>query len=277
MIHAVGPRWTGGERGEREKLASCYRTALALAREKQCESIAFPLISSGVYGYPKDQALRVAVETISEFVLEYDMMVYLVIFGRKDYQISEKLFTNIASYIKDNYVDAHTDDLAERRRRMNTFRREPWAGLGHAAPMPKEEVLYDGGMPAMPSPAAKPSLQEAIDGIDESFSEMLLRKIDESGMTDAACYKKANIDRKLFSKIRGDRLYRPSKPTAIAFAIALELPLDETADLLRKAGFALSPSDKFDIIIRYFIERGNYDIFAINEALFAFDQSLLGA
>ena len=276
VIHAVGPRWSGGKRGEREKLASCYRTALALAQEKGCGSIAFPLISSGVYGYPKDQALQVAVETISAFVLEHDMMVYLVIFGRKDYQIGEKLFTDITSYIDDSYADAHTDDVEERRRRLNLFRREPSEGVGHTVPLPKEEVLYDAGM-AMPSPAAKPSLQEAIDGIDESFSEMLLRKIDESGMTDAACYKKANIDRKLFSKIRGDRLYKPSKPTAIAFALALELSLDETADLLRKAGFALSPSSKFDIIIRYFIERGNYNVFEINEALFAFDQSLLGA
>ena len=277
VIHAVGPRWSGGGRGEREKLVSCYRASLALAQEKQCESIAFPLISSGIYGYPKDQALQAAVETIGDFVLKHDMMVYLVVFGRKSYQISEKLFADITSYIDDNYVDAHSDDLAERLRRMNAlFRREPAAGAGHA--VLQEEVLYDAGM-SMPSAAAAagPSLQDAIDGIDESFSEMLLRKIDESGMTDAACYKKANIDRKLFSKIRGDRLYKPSKPTAIAFAIALELSLSETADLLRKAGFALSPSNKFDIIIRYFIERGNYNVFEINEALFAFDQSLLGA
>ena len=234
VIHAVGPRWRDGKHGEREKLVSCYRTSLALAKEHGCETVAFPLISSGIYGYPKDQALKVAIDTISDFLLENDMTVYIVIFDRKAYQISEKLFSDIAAYIDDTYVDTHTDSRAK-------------------------------------------SLDDALSQIDESFSEMLLRKIDEKGITDAQCYKKANIDRKLFSKIRSDRLYKPSKPTALAFAIALELPLDETKEMLMKAGFALSHSNKFDIIIEYFIENGNYNVFEINEALFAFDQSLLGA
>ena len=277
VIHAVGPRWRDGKHREQELLESCYRTSLNLAKENGCQSVAFPLISSGIYGYPKDQALKVAVDTISTFLLENEMMVYIVIFDRKAYQISGKLFADIAAYIDDRYVDEHTDPRSERLRRMSAFRMEE--------PMPCESSVCDEdaieqlippvSVAAAPKKAA--TLDDALEQIDESFSEMLLRKIDERGMTDAQCYKKANIDRKLFSKIRSDKLYKPSKPTAIAFAIALELSLDETRDMLMKAGFALSHSNKFGIIIEFFISMGNYNVFEINEALFAFDQSLLGA
>ena len=277
VIHAVGTRWLGGGHGERDHLISCYRTSLALAKENGCETLAFPLISSGIFGYPKDQALRIAIDTISEFLMQNDMTVYIVIFDKKAYQISEKLFSDIAEYIDDNYVDEHTDDDSERLRRMNDFRAKEMFCESSVCEEADEEI--DMLMTAPMAVASKKvkSLDDALGQIDESFSEMLLRKIDESGMTDAECYKKANIDRKLFSKIRSDKLYKPSKPTAIAFAIALELSLDETKDMLMKAGFALSHSNKFDIIIEYFIENENYNVFEINEALFAFDQSLLGA
>ena len=272
----MGPRWLGGKRGERDQLISCYRTSLALAKDRECETVAFPLISSGIYGYPEDQALRIAIDTISEFLLENDMTVYIVIFDRNAYQISGKLYADIAEYIDDNYVDEHSDNYSARLRRLNALRDlEPVceASVCEEADEAIEPIL---SMP-MAAPKRTKSLDEALGQIDESFSEMLLRKIDEKGMTDAQCYKKANIDRKLFSKIRSDKLYKPSKPTAIAFAIALELSLDETKDMLMKAGFALSHSNKFDIIIQYFIENENYNVFEINEALFAFDQSLLGA
>ncbi len=268
VIHAVGPRWIDGMHGERDLLISCYQTALSLAKEKDCETVAFPLISSGIYGYPKAQALRVAIDTISAFLLENDMTVYIVIFDKAAYQISEKLFAEIAEYIDDNYVDEHSDSAFERRRRLNTLDAALPFSTELAVPMESHST---------PMAAQKPlSLADALQQIDESFSEMLLRKIDERGMKDSACYKKANIDRKLFSKIRSDKLYKPSKPTVLAFAIALELPLDETKDMLMKAGFALSHSNKFDIIVEYFIRNKNYNIFEINEALFAFDQSLLG-
>lgn len=260
VIHTVGPIWRGGSYGERELLVSAYRSSLELALAHGCETVAFPLISSGVYGYPKDQALKVAVDTMGDFLLSHDMTVYLVIFDRAAYTIGGKLFADIAAYIDDRYVDAHTDSREIQRRRMAI------------ASMPMEESEC---MPA-PCAMAPSGLDEALSKLDESFSQMLLRKIDEQGMTDAQCYKKANIDRKLFSKIRSDVHYKPSKPTAMAFAIALELPLEEAREMLEKAGFAFSHANKFDIIVEYFIAHRNYNIFEINEALFAFDQSLLG-
>ena len=258
VIHTVDPIWRGGGHGERELLVSAYRSSLELALDHGCETVAFPLISSGVYGYPKDQALKVAVDTIGEFLLAHDMTVYLVIFDRAAYTIGGKLFDDIAAYIDDRYVDAHTDSREAQRRRMVI------------SSMPMEEDA------PFAAAAVPDGLDQALRKLDESFSQMLLRKIDERGITDAQCYKKANIDRKLFSKIRSDVHYKPSKPTAMAFAVALELPLEEARKMLEKAGFAFSHASKFDIIVEYFIAHQNYNIFEINEALFAFDQSLLG-
>ncbi len=262
VIHTVGPIYEDGKHGEKELLESCYRESLTLAKAHDCETVAFPLISSGVYGYPKDQALKVAIDVISDFLLENEMKVYIVIFDKAAYNISEKLFSDIAEYIDDNYVDEHTD-----------YRRE---SMRMSTPMQAFVGSFKADFCECKAIAPEDDLDSKLKQIDESFSQMLLRKIDEKGMTDAECYKKANIDRKLFSKIRSDVHYKPSKPTAIAFAISLELSLDETEDMLKKAGFALSHSNKFDIIIEYFINKGNYNIFEINEALFAFDQSLLG-
>lgn len=274
VIHTVGPKWKSGTSGEEELLRSCYRNSLAIAKEHKCESVAFPLISSGVYGYPKDQALKVAVDEITAFLLKEDMLVYIVIYDKSAYQISEKLFDDIASFIDDKYVeDRFRFSFRNRASEESTV-------LGAPECEPYESDALIGETQVLQSMNAPKvmvsSLDDALKDIDESFSEMLLRKIDEKGMEDAECYKKANIDRKLFSKIRSNRLYKPSKTTALAFAIALELSLEETKDMLMKAGFALSRSNKFDIIIEYFITNGNYNVFEINEALFAFDQSLLG-
>ena len=258
IIHTVGPVWNGGKYGEREQLASCYRTSLALAKEHGCETVAFPLISSGIFGYPKNQALRVAVDTIGEFLLHNDMTVYIVIFSRTAYQISSKLFADIAEYVDDHYVDAHTDSRRDRLRRMSVLEGRALSAGAAAAPMSAD------------------NLDDLLAHLDAGFSETLLKLIDRSGKKDAEVYKKANVDRKLFSKIRNNPDYKPSKPTAVAFAIALELSLPETRDLIARAGYALSPSSKFDVIIEYFIMQRDYDIFKINEALFAFDQSLLG-
>ena len=273
IIHTVGPVWQGGEHGEKELLASCYRNSLQLAFEHSCESIAFPLISSGVYGYPKASALNVAVSTIGEFLTDHDMTVYIVIFDKSSYEIGAKLYSDIAAYIDDRYAD---ENAVPRSFSITRAEAAPTPLRLQKASKAKQKLHEDECCMPAPIISNQASLADALKQIDESFSEMLLRKIDEKGMTDAECYKKANIDRKLFSKIRSDRLYKPSKPTAIAFAIALELSLPETEDMLKKAGFALSHSNKFDIIIEYFISIGNYNIYEINEALFAFDQSLLG-
>jgi len=248
---------------EEELLRSCYQKSLQLAQEYSCASIAFPLISSGVYGYPKDQALRVATDTIRDFLIkntdETDMLVYIVVFDKASFKISGKLYAGITEYIDDNYAFEHSD---RRHRRI--------------AQLESSRAFEESLMDCMCAPKEIGSLEDALVMIDESFAAMVLRKIDEKGMTDPECYKKANLDRKLFSKLRKDINYRPKKQTALALAIALELPLEETKELLMKAGYALSHSDKGDIIVEYFILNNMYDIFDINAALYSFDQVPLG-
>lgn len=248
VIHTVGPIWEGGMKDEEKLLRACYHSALVLALENNLESIAFPLISSGVFGYPKDKAMQVAISVTSEFLMDHDMMIYLVVYDKKSFVLSEKLFSSVKAFISDNYVDEH-----------------PFLDRNHDYEM---QVCY--------SSASNRSLDDVLEELQETFSEHLIRMIDLKGKTDVETYKRANVDRKLFSKIRSDKYYRPSKTTVIAFSIALELNLDETKDLLEKAGFALSRSSKFDLIVEYFIGEGKFNIHEINEAMFAFDQPLLG-
>ncbi len=271
IIHTVGPVWQGGTSDEALLLHNCYINSMTLALQNKCESIAFPLISSGIYGYPKDRALQIAISSIGEFLLNHEMTVYLVVYDKKAFALSEKLFSAIEKYIDDNYVEEH--HISQRRRNIETYERQQ---IDDIHSIHEFEQSCDVSQ-SMPESKKKRSLDDVMSHLDESFSQMLLRLIDEKGMTDVETYKRANIDRKLFSKIRSDKDYNPSKVTAIAFAIALELNLDETRDLLCKAGYTISHSNKFDVIIEYFIEEGNYNIYEINEALFAFDQVLLGA
>ncbi|PRR80365.1 macro domain-containing protein [Clostridium vincentii] len=271
VIHAVGPVWNGGNKGEAKYLAAAYGRSLEIAKEHHLESISFPLISSGIYGYPKEEVLQIAIATISEFLLHNDMDVYLVVLDRKVVSLSEKLFSDISSYIDTYYEDTENSELYQNVRDVQSEFLQEY----------KEEELNKISMPTPINESAtnisKRSLEEVLSHMDETFSEMLLRIIDEKGKGDVEVYKKANIDRKLFSKIRSNKDYNPKKTTILALAIALELSLDEIKDLLSKAGYSLSSSHKFDVIIQYFIEAENYDIFTINEALFCFEQSLLGA
>ena len=259
ILHTVGPIWRGGAFGERALLTACYQNALALARARGCESVAFPLISSAAHGYPKAQALRVAVEAITEFLTENEMEVYIVVFTRDEVEVSEKLFRAVEQYIDDVYVGERYDAPREMQRRAYS----------------RQQTLYAPAESA-PRAGADLDLETLLGQVDESFGQMLLRKIDEQGMTDTECYKRANVDRRLFHKIKNNPGYRPGKQTALAFAIALRLSLAETKELLMKAGFALSHSNKVDIVVEYCIMDGNYDIFEINEVLFKFDLPPLG-
>ncbi|WP_422123301.1 macro domain-containing protein [Planococcus sp. X10-3] len=260
IIHTVGPVWEGGSNNEEALLRNCYRNSLELAHRLGCESISFPLISTGIFGYPKEPALQIAISEIEAFLLKHEMQVYLVVFDRQSFGISEKLYQSIAAFIDENEVtELEKKDL--RYRKIS----EPETGLYTQEQESKLESQLE------------LSLEDVLQDVDESFSECLLRMIDEKGMTDTEAYKGANIDRKLFSKIRNSPGYTPLKKTIVAFAIALELDLYETEELLGTAGYRLSRSHKFDLIILYFIERKNYNIHEINEALFAFNQVLLGA
>ena len=294
VIHTVGPVWNGGQYGEKELLASCYRRSLELAAENGCESVAFPMISAGAYGYPGDQAMAVAVDTITRFLLDHDMTVYLVVFGHASFMTGKKLFRDVQEYIDDVYAESHEESNRQSiRRRLWQERRDaaekaespltqaPKAGflsaLKTTARKEREPTAADVVMPLPDMAQAEPDWQELLKATDEGFSQRLLRLIDEKGMTDTQCYKKANVDRKLFSKIRSNPAYKPSKPTVLAFAVSLELSPEETRDLLHRAGFALTRSSKFDIIMEYFIEHRIYNIYEINEVLFSFDMPLLGS
>lgn len=292
IIHTVGPRWDGGTSDEEGLLRSCYSYSLALALKHDCESIAFPLISSGIFGYPKDRALAVAVSAISEFLLAHDATVFLVVFDKKAFALSEKIFSAVEKFIDDHYVDEHLDykrnrlEYRIREEHPSESRSLDYQGFSEsmlqppmATPKTRPMAVPTAKPMAAPtaSPMAKADLADFISKLDESFAQALFRLIDEKSKGEVETYKRANIDRRLFSKIKSDKYYKPSKPTALAFAISLELNLHETRELLYKAGYALSRSSKFDLIIEFFIVNRIYDIYRINETLFYYDQALLGA
>lgn len=308
IIHTVGPAWRGGDYRERETVASCYRRSLQLAAELDCASIAFPLISTGTYGFPKDEALRIAVSEISSFLLDHEMMVYMVVYSREAFVVSGRIFSDIKSYIEDRDVRERPRDV---RRTSSADRSVAEYSLYNAPELPKasgpspkkgggrklfgrlkeererkrKEELEIGAdfesavtdVYLAPTASFDWDLEQYLEQHGESFQQMLFRHIDRRGLTDPQVYKKANIDRKLFSKIRSNENYMPSKKTVLALAIALELNMDETLDLLRRAGLALSPASDFDLIVGYCINHKVYNIFEINTYLFEYDQPLLGA
>ena len=285
VIHTVGPIWRGGNYQEEQILSSCYRKSLELAKKHECESIAFPMFSTGNYGFPKPLALQIAVREISTFLLENEMQIYLVVFGREAFALSEKLFRSVSSYIDENYIRSKTlDEYGTEGVYGSRFETRQFRDRLEQSSRISEDIYASQAMEKcfeMPVGAGVPmgsdDWGQLLKNLDTGFSETLLQLIDRTGKKDSEIYKKANVDRKLFSKIRNNMDYKPSKTTALAFAFALKLDIDETKDFIGRAGFALSHSSKFDVIVEYFLVNRNYNVFELNEVLFAFDQPLIGA
>jgi len=291
IIHTVGPEWTDGNHGEQEILHACYRNSLNMAATLSCKSIAFPLIATGIYGFPKDLTLQIALYEINAFLLSHDMKVILVVFDKKAFTLSEKLVGDIKKFIDEkgnsdlqkaecgpDYCFGRND----RKRRYLESEMLPEPAPGTLSNETEEEesdgiegMLIQSSIAVLPNVSGK-SLDEMLNTTEDSFQKRLFKLIDESGMDDVTVYKKANIDRKVFSRIRCKEDYKPKKKTAVAFAIALQLDMPTMLDLLSRAEIAFSPSNKFDLIITYFITNKVYDIFEINSVLFKYGQPLLG-
>lgn len=268
IIHAVGPIWRGGSYGEEWYLRSAYTESMKLALEKGLTSVAFPLLSSGNYGYPKSLALSVAINAVSEFLMEHELLVYLVIYDDESFELSRSIFCAIEEYIDGHYVEEKYPEYYSYD--------DVWGGRMTSARLTVEETDFLCSE-TLSAEAATRFLDSAIQHMGQTFSQMLLHLIDRKGLTDPQVYHKANISRKHFSKIRNNPDYSPNKKTVIALSIALELSLDSATDLLHTAGFSLSNSSKFDVIIRFCLENRIYDVYKINEILFYYEQPLLGS
>ena len=255
VIHAVGPIWQGGNQDEEKLLRSAYRSSLELARSHKIKSIAFPLISAGIYNYPREQALAVALDEIQRYLMRQEMDVTMVLYGHSTAELGYRLQKDLKSYIDDHYVEEHYY-----RRQQADFENRIMAA------------------PEMVSVDFSRGLYQLADEIpeEETFSEALLKLIDAKGISDVTAYKKSNIDRKLFSKIRSNKKYSPTKRTVLAFTVGLGLSVEEADDLMARAGYAFSPCHKRDLIVLWFLENQNYDINQVNAALFDYDQELLG-
>ena len=280
VIHTVGPVWRGGNSGEKALLESCYRESLRIAAEQGCQSVAFPLIASGLYGYPKDRVLSEATDVISRFLERYEMDVYIVVYDKTAYSISRELYDDVQSFVDNFYVETHSD-------MFDNFREEA-IYREHKAKRARKPALDKCIMAdALPDFAPMCSeieatfhserLDDMLENMDKGFADTLFYYIDKKGITDVEAYKRSNVGKKTFSKIKCNKDYKPSKITAVSFAVGLHLSLEETQHLLSTAGMCLSRANKFDVIIEYFIMTGKYEsIFDVNEVLYQFDQSLLG-
>ena len=256
IIHAVSPCYINGTSGEEDKLRACYKGSLSLAYMNKCESIAFPLISTGNFGYPKEEAMRVAVDEINAFLLKHDMLVYLVVFDTKSTELGLKLNPALEAYIDHNYVcDQREKEYGDwyfgSVVKMKAPRMES----------PKIDCYYDF------LGENESALNERMQHMSDTFQEYLFYLIETKGLSNAEVYKKAIISKQTFSKIKVNPQYHPDKSTAMRLCVGARLSLDETIDLLARAGYALSPCDKRDIIFSFFIENKVYDMIEIDIAL----------
>ena len=275
IIHVVGPIWMNGTANEVELLYKSYESALKLAKEKNVESIAFPLISAGNYKFPVELALKTAMGAINDFLMKNDMMVYLIIYNRKVFDVSKNLELSLKEFIDDKYIAAkdETYDEIYDVRMNDAISQKNIANISNDW---RDNDKCDNNIAFYEVHNKKSTLDEMLNDKVETFTEFLFRLIDERGMSDVEVYRKANIDRKLFSKIRSNINYTPSKKTILCLAIALELSVSQTNELLMKAGYTLSESSKSDVVISYFLEQGKYNILEINEVLFEYELPILG-
>ena len=288
VIHVVGPAWVDENPVEEEMLARSYRAALDVAAKQKCKSIAFPLLSTGNYGFPQKLSMRIALDVFSKFLMEHEMQIYLTVFGEEAFKLSNTLFRSVQAYIDENYVASKFEEeygvdeaayhvgSANLSPRMKARRKEQQEYAAEFLAEFREEkpASFDG---ALGTDGEKESLADMIADMDAGFSETLLTLIDMTGQKDSAIYNRANVTRQHFSKIRNDPNYNPKKSTAIAFALALELDLEETQEFLAHAGYTLSKSSLFDVIIMYCIENKIYNVFLVNDILYEHDQVQIGA
>ena len=271
IIHTVGPVWTDGKHHEFEILENCYRKSLQKALKLECESIAFPLISTGVYGFPKDKALQIAVSVFSQFLTENEMEIILVVFDKRSFQLSGQIVGDIDSYIDANYVrEIHRKEYPIRSRRSTRIKE-----LAEEDNYPLEEMTNT-GMTELFMPLENISLEDQLANIGASFHDKLFELIDEAHLDNKDVWKRANLDRKHFSKIQCDQNYHPKKKTVMALCIALQLDLEQSKDLLARADWAFSPSSKVDLIVQKAIINKQYNIMQLNVTLFKYTNEILG-
>ena len=292
VIHVVGPAWVDENTVEEEMLARSYRAALDVAAKEKCKSIAFPLLSTGNYGFPKKLSMRIALDVFSKFLMEHEMQIYLTVFGEEAFKLSNTLFRSVQAYIDENYVSEKTAEeygvdgapyhigATNQSPRMKARReaQHEYAAEYLAEAIEEDAAVLGAPSPVKPAPSAgKESLSDMMDKMDASFSDTLMALIDATGEKPSTIYHKACVSKQVFSKINSNSHYQPLKATAIAFCLALELDLEEAQELLARAGFTLSKSSLSDVIIMYCIENKIYNVMMVNEMLFEYDLAQIGS